>query len=379
MQIVQIVPFIGTGSGIAGVAWNLDRELRSLGVEVDNFTYARAARGRRELAVRGWRTARIVQSLRVVWFSTIGTRRARDFLEKYPKAVSICHNNAMVGDVYVNHGVLLAAMRASDHGMLRFVRDPTHLFTHIRDLIRFRSHIHRSVVVLSEAEAAVLTKTYGRVSPQVTVIPNGVDTDRFRPPTPRERREARARFHLDSEDRVAVFVGHEFDRKGLPLTIEALASAPTVLLMVVGGNSRLLDNARKIARQHGVVDRVLFVGQQSDVTAFLAASDMFVLPSYYESSGLVFLEALASGLPVIATRVGAAADVVTDGVNGFLVEHDAVTIADRLEQLAAADLTQWRERARASVAGHTWREVALRYIDLAERIAAERAASEAVP
>jgi UDP-glucose:(heptosyl)LPS alpha-1,3-glucosyltransferase len=147
--------------------------------------------------------------------------------------------------------------------------------------------------------------------------------------------------------------------------------------MVVGGNSRLLENARAVARRHDVVDRVLFVGQQGDVTEFLAASDMFVLPSYYESSGLVFLEALASGLPVIATRVGAAAEVVADGENGFLVEHDAAMIADRLEQLAAADLIPWRERARASVANHTWREVARRYLDLAERIAAERSPEKA--
>ncbi|WP_136707693.1 glycosyltransferase family 4 protein [Agromyces sp. H66] len=372
MRIVQIVPFLGPGSGVAGVAWNLDREFRALGVEVENFTLAAAARGLREVRVRGWRTARIAQAQRRIWFSLVGTRRAKAFLTERPDAVSICHNNAMVGDVYVNHGVLLAAMRARGNSVLRLLRDPTHIFTHVRDLIRYRSNIHRRIVVLSDAEIGVLTRTYGRVRPPITVIPNGVDLERFRPPTDLERHESRERFQLDDEDRVAVFVGHEFDRKGLPIVLEAMASAPTVLLMVVGGNARLLDQAKAIAARLGVADRVLFVGQQGDVRSFLAAADMFVLPSHYESSGLVFLEALASGLPVIATRVGVAADLVRNGENGFLVGQDAREIADRLEQLAAEDLGPWRERARASVAGWTWSDVARRYLELAEGIVAER-------
>jgi UDP-glucose:(heptosyl)LPS alpha-1,3-glucosyltransferase len=372
MRIVQIVPFVGPGSGVAGVAWNLERELRALGVEVENFTFASAAHGLREIRARGWRTARIAQAQRMIWFSLVGTRRAKQFLARRRDAVSICHNNAMVGDVYVNHGVLLAAMRARGNSVLRFLRDPTHIFTHLRDLIRYRSGIHRYVVVLSDDEIGVLTHTYGRVRPPITVIPNGVDLERFRPPSDVERREARRRFQLDDEDRVAAFVGHEFDRKGLPIVLEAMASAPTVLLMVVGGNVRLIGQAKAAAAALGVADRVLFVGQQGDVRSFLAAADMFVLPSHYESSGLVFLEALATGLPVVATRVGVAADLVRDGENGFLTEWDAREIADRLEQLAAEDLGQWRVRARASVAGWGWADVARRYLELAERVIAER-------
>ncbi|MEI5583924.1 glycosyltransferase [Agromyces sp. CCNWLW213] len=373
MRIVQIVPFIGPGSGVAGVAWNLDRELRALGATVESFTYASAAKGLREVRVRGWRTARIAQAQRMVWFSLVGTRRAKAFLAERPDAVSICHNNAMVGDVYVNHGVLLAAMRARGNSAFRFLRDPTHIFTHLRDVIRYRSGIHRRIVALSDAEIGVLTRTYGQVRPPIVVIPNGVDPERFRPPTDTERREARARFHLDDEDRVAVFVGHEFDRKGLPIVLEALASAPTLLLMVVGGNARLLERAKATADRFGVADRVLFVGQHGDVRPLLAAADLFVLPSYYESSGLVFLEALASGLPVIATPVGVAAELVRNGENGYLVGPDSHEVADRLEQLAAVDLASWRERARASIEGWTWTDVARRYLELAEQVAIEKA------
>jgi glycosyltransferase involved in cell wall biosynthesis len=372
MRIVQIVPFIGPGSGVAGVAWNLDRELRKLGVTVENVTYPMAAPKWQGFRIRGWRTARVAQARRIVDFSIRGTRYAKRYLAARPDAIAICHNDVMTGDIYVNHGVLFAAMKARGHPVLRSLRDPTHLFTYLRDRIRYRGRIHRVVVALSQTEVDALRSTYGRVRPAIEVIGNGVDLERFRPPTAEERATARARLNLDDEDRVALFIGHEFDRKGLPVTLAALAHAPTVLLLVVGGNQRLLETARKIADRHGVADRVLFAGEQGDIVPFLAASDMFVMPSAYEPSGLVYLEALASGLPVIATRVGAAAQAVRDGVNGFIVSRAPEVIADRMESLAAADLAPWRERARESAEEYSWEAIARRYLALAERLAAER-------
>lgn len=378
MRIVQIVPFIGPGSGVAGVAWNLDQEFRKLGVTVENITYSAISDGR-GMRVRGWRTARIAQARRVLAFSIAGTKYAKSYLAARPDAVAICHNDVMTGDIYVNHGVLYAAMKARGNSPLRYLRDPTHLYTYLRDRKRYRGSIHRVVVTLTDAEVETLRKTYGRIRPRVEVISNGVDLDRYRPPTPDERATARARFGLEEDDRVALFIGHEFDRKGLPVTIEALAQAPSVLLLVVGGDDRLLRIGRSLAERHGVTDRVLFAGEQNDVTAFLAVADMFVLPSVYESSGLVYLEALASGVPVIATPVGVAAQVVRDGHNGFLVPTDAATIADRLNRLADADLTAWRENSRQSVLAYSWEQIARRYLVLAEHVAAERGSADHRP
>lgn len=376
-RIVQIVPFMGRGSGVSGVAWNLDRELRRLGADVDAFTFTTARRGRPDpIRTRGWISARIASSWRVMWFSTVGTRRAEEYLAAHPEAVSIVHSNVMAGDVYINHGVLLAAMRARGHTVWRFLRDPTHIFTHFRDRRRYRGHTHRRIVALTDAEVQVLTDSYGRVAPPVTVISNGVDLDAYRPPTASQREQARAQFHLDDDDRVALFIGHEFDRKGLPVAIEALVHAPTVLLMVVGGIRRMVDAARARAVKLGVAHRVLFLGEQrGGLDPYLAAADMFVLPSVYESSGLVFLEALASGLPVVATRVGVAPAVVTDGVNGFLVDRDPTQIGDRLEQIAAQPAGTYTAAARASVADYSWAAIAQQYLDLANEIAAEKAAN----
>jgi len=378
MHIVQIVPFIGPGSGVAGVAWNLDRELREMGHNVESFTYATAGYRRRRPYPKRTFFRALALFRRMVWFSSVGTVRARRFLRERPDAMSICHNNAMVGDVYVNHGVVGAAMRARGRGLWRMLRNPTHAFTFVRDLMRYRSGIHRSIVALSTSEAQTLRGVYGRVRPPITVIPNGVDLERYRPPTTDERRNAREVFHLDAEDRVVLFIGHEFARKGLDFAIDALVHAPSVMLLVVGGNADGIGASRSRATRIGVAERVLFVGPRRDLELFFAASDLFILPSAYEANALVILEALASGLPVIATRVGYAPEIIEDGINGFLVSQDAREIADRMEELAVSDHAALSVKARSSVEPFSWRATAERYVALLEGLRAPDASSDRV-
>ncbi len=369
MRIVQLVPTIGPGSGVAGVAWNLDREFRAMGIETETFTYATALRGRKPHRIPNDRIGYAIGvTRRMLWFFTVGTRRAKEFLAERPDAVSICHNDLMAGDIYVNHGIVAAAMRARGRFLWRMVRNPTHLFTFFRDLYRYRSRTHRAVVALCETEVATLRRTFGRVTPPVTVIPNGVDLDRFHPPNPQEREAARSEFRLEDDDRVALFVGHEFGRKGLDLVIESLVHAPSVLLMVVGGTSTTIEETQRQADAIGVAERVLFVGPRRDVPHLMAASDFFVLPSYYESSGLVYLEALACGLPVVGTPVGVVPEAVDDGASGFVVPPEPEVIGDRMERLAAAELAGWRLRAREQAVGHDWRRTAELYAELAARL-----------
>ena len=207
------------------------------------------------------------------------------------------------------------------------------------------------------------------------MIPNGVDLERFRPPTPDERRAARAELGLGTEERVAVFVGHEFSRKGLSFAIRGLQVAPSVLLLIIGGNDDIIAEANAEAQELGVGDRVLFLGPRGSLTPFLAASDFFVLPSAYEANALVVLEALASGLPVIATPVGFAPEIIADGENGWLVERDGRRVGERMEQLANLDddeLAQWSRNARATAERYGWRGVAQHYLELVEQLRAER-------
>ena len=369
-HIVQIAPSIAPGSGVAGVAYALEREFIAAGATVERFTAAEAGRKR----VREPRTAlgaRIAHASDVIWFSTVGTMRARRFLARRPNAVSICHNDAMVGDIYVNHGLLDVAMRARGMYAWRMIRNPLHLFTAVRDRLRYRGSTHRAVVTLTTAEAELLRTTYGRVAAPVHVIPNGVDVDRFRPASEAERERARAEFRLGEGELGVLFIGHEFERKGLPLAMKAIRSLPTAQLLVLGGTADMIRRGRAQATELGLADRVRFIGSRPDPLPLFHASDVFVLPSAYESYGLVVTEALASGVPVVSTPVGIASDVVRDGVNGYLVSPDPSAIAERLSRLATQPRREMASRARESVADHTWRNAVGGYLSLIDSIAKE--------
>lgn len=374
MRIVQIAPFVQKGKGIAGVAWQLDRAFRAAGVESELFTFRTARAGRPWPGARTPFGMRALRARRVIWFSTVGTRRARAYLAERPDAVSICHSEAMIGDVYVSHGFESLALRERKSGWWRLLANPVRAFNYLHERHRYRADVHRVVVSLSDSETDALYRGYTTVRPPVQVIPNGVDLEEFRPPSPEDRARARAQFLLPDEARVAILVGHDLLRKGVLTAIEALVHAPTVLLLVVGGDAASIGAAQSRAEDAGVVDRVLFVGVRGDIRELMAASDMFLFPSRYEANALVVLEALACGLPVICTRVGYAPEIVVDGQNGWLVDDDPIEIGDRLEQIAADAVGSWSARTRASVVDYGWDAVAQKYIALAESIVATREA-----
>lgn len=363
MRIVQIAPSVAPGAGISGVAWELERAFRAQGHTVESLTAPQLVRvpARRQPAAWRRRLSMIGTQFRLV---VQGSARARRYLAERPDAVALCHGMVLAGDVFVNHVITIAAVRARGRALWRVLRNPMVPFAYVVDRIRYRGRTHRAIVALTSAEVAEIERSYGPVSTPVEIIPNGVDLDRFRPPTAAERASARAALSLDDEHRVALFVGHELRWKGVPLAIDALVHAPTVMLLVVGGDSQTIPLMLRRAERAGVIDRVHFAGVLTDLSAVFAAADMFVFPTLYEPYGMVIAEALASGLPVIATRQGCAADLVEDGVNGYLVDPDPNDIAERLEQVAATDVADWRDACRRSVEHLGWDRIADRYLAL---------------
>lgn len=373
MRVVQVLPYLNPGTGIGRVAVNLERELRRLGVTVETLDFARARRGRPFRYPDRGLAGRIARVRRILWFRFIGSRRLREDLAGMPDAVSICHSEALAGDVFIYHGSLVKSLRSAGRPAWQIFLNPVQLTWHLHERARFRGRRHDTVVTVTSGGRDELESLYGRVRPRVVTIPNGVDLEQFRPPPPDERARLRAEFGLDDEDRVALFVGHDLPGKRLDRAIAALVHAPTVLLLVVGGVAATVEAARRQAEELGVADRVLLIGPRNEVHRLFGMCDMFVFPSGYETFGLVVLEALASGLPVIATPVGCAPDVIVDGVNGFLVSPDPAEIGARMEQVASIKPGSWADAARASVEPFAWRHVAERYLELAIDIARRRA------
>ncbi len=167
---------------------------------------------------------------------------------------------------------------------------------------------------------------------RVSVVPCGVDLDRFCPSGPREPRGHRYR---------VVSVGRLVPRKGFDVAIAALRSLPEVELVIAGGPERgRLDadpeacRLRRLAKESGVADRVHLAGQvaRSDVPALLRSADVVVCTPWYEPFGIVPLEAMSCGVPVVVSAVGGLTDTVVHGVTGVQVpprRPDAVAAAVR--------------------------------------------------
>jgi UDP-glucose:(heptosyl)LPS alpha-1,3-glucosyltransferase len=368
--IIQIAPEIGPGTGVGGVAHHLEQEWSRQGHRVLRFTLDEAGASFIPRP-RGRLTGRLALLARVVWFSTVGTARARRFVQRHPGADTICHNDALAGDVYVNHGLVQAAMRARGNYALRMVRNPLHLFTAVRDRRRYGSTAHQVVVNLSAEDDRLLRQLNPGLVPSTAVITNGVDTDAFTPPSAAERSAARGSLRVAPDELLAIFIGHEYARKGLDLVIDALDRCPShVRLVVVGGSPAMVRSmsAGPAATRHAA--RITFVGASPDPREWLRAADVLCLPSAYEASPLVVLEALAMGVPVIGTRTGSIADVVRDGVDGYLVDRSSDGVAEALTRLATADRPAMRTAARSTALQHSWGRVAARYLEVFDGVAA---------
>jgi glycosyltransferase involved in cell wall biosynthesis len=193
---------------------------------------------------------------------------------------------------------------------------------------------------------------YPGVKMQVT--PNGVDLDRFCPRLS-VRKELRTEQNV-GDATVALFVGGDWDRKGLDIAIEAIARLQAdgrdVRLWVVGNGD--CGRFNELAKVHNVDSCVCFFGRRSDAERFYNAADVLVFPTSYEAFSLVTLEAAASGLPAIISRVNGTSELVGNNEAGLLVERTVDSIVATLIRLV--DDTELR-----SLLGRQARERAMQY------------------
>lgn len=207
----------------------------------------------------------------------------------------------------------------------------------------------RDVVVPSQGLRRELRDEYATTAEKTTVIPNPIDFDRMRPPPDFDRPAQRARLGLAPDDIGLVFIAlGQFERKGLPLLLEALRTVrdPRLRLIVVGGEGDLVRTYERKIATLGLSSVVTLLGLREDVRPFLWAADAFVFPSAYEVFPLVAMEAAAAGLPLLATGVHEVAELIVDGENGFLLERSAQGVTDGLRALARRTPEERREMGR---------------------------------
>jgi len=233
-----------------------------------------------------------------------------------------------------------------------------------RDHYRFRlmawmlrRYAHRVITVSESARTHHLERA--RLRPErVITLYNGIDIDRFRHVSPGTRTAMRAELGISSDATVLITVAVQREPKGIQHMLAALpavvAARPDVHYLLVG-NGPHRPSLEQVAATTGAASHTVFAGSRDDVPALLAAADLFVLPSLTEALPTVIAEAMAAGLPVVASTVGGIPEMVAPGDSALLVPPaDPGALADAVTRI----LSNPRQSAAMGRAG--------------QRIAAER-------
>lgn len=230
------------------------------------------------------------------------------------------------------------------------------------------------IIAATPAELAQLQWLYHADVKKVTVIPPGVDISHFYPIPDDEAKEF---IGVPPCERVLLYVGRIEPLKGIDTLIEALAimqkAGVFVCLSVIGGDSNGIQDSsstemarlQRLREQHGLKELVAFLGKkdQDSLPYYYSAAEAVVVPSHYESFGMVALEAMACGTPVVASQVGGLAFLVQDGITGYTVPVDEPeALAERLTTLINdTELRQQMGRNAAKLAGeYRWENIAQR-------------------
>jgi glycosyltransferase involved in cell wall biosynthesis len=309
--------------------------------------------------------------LQIVFFMFFGTIIANGFKNK---RVILNHNIEILGgDILVLHNVFRAQAKAGDNKFLKkLIRifNPVFTIRILREFIMLRNKNVKAIVAVSQAtlDEAI---PYIRKGIRCVAINNGVNIEDFRVPSLVEKENVRNNKNVNENDFLLLFVGHEFERKGLNYVIKAMtALPPNVKLWVVGGRGSSIDTYKNMTQQYSLNNRVIFFGTQYNTSEYYWAADAFILPSSYETWALVGLEAMACGLPCLMTPVGGIKEYLIDGYNGFFVKQDPEDIAEKVRRLIN-DKTLHKQmslNARKTAEKYGWDSVAIQYLKLINEI-----------
>ena len=240
-------------------------------------------------------------------------------------------------------------------------REPALRIMAERELVR---DCHR-IITATEKGKEELVSYYSASPEKISAIPCGVNLELFRH---LNKEDARKNLGFNG-DKIMLFVGRIDPLKGIDRLLTALPMLGTIQnlkLLVIGGDKNSqpeLERLQRLSRSLHIKDSVTFAGivDQKELPLYYSAADVCVIPSYYESFGLVALESLACGTPIVATRVGGMESVINQGQNGYMVEDNTpLHLADRIAALFSQKEAGIKppDSIRASVDGFSWANTA---------------------
>lgn len=304
---------------------------------------------RRPAVLRTWAFARAARAAERRAACTITNSIGAAALDADVITAQFCHAafTARFGGIRGGSGIGAAYQRLAQ---ARFVAEERHAYG---------SRRLKRVIAVSQGTARELREFYGVREEMIVVVPNGVDRSVFRPAHDAGvRRALRNTLGLPADEFLALFVGGDWERKGVRDGITAVAGMADVRFVILGTGDR--DGMKAHAQQVGASRQVLFAGPTSAPQDYYAACDAFLFPSRYEAFSLVTLEAAASGLPIIAHAINGTEELVRDGENGWLVPFGPEALRTKVELLRDNGTARARMSAAAfeSSSRYGWDRIA---------------------
>lgn len=223
------------------------------------------------------------------------------------------------------------------------------LATTVRDrLMRFAASRWSSrIVMVSDALRQTYVRGGGVRRSKVRVVHNGIEVERFRADRAAARQRIEREFAIPSGVPVVATVSVLREGKGIEVLLDAARSVPDAIFLIVGDGPKGPE-WRRIAETHRVSDRVRWAGYRTDVDALLGGCDLFAHPTLSDAFPTVLLEAMAAGLPIVASNVGGVPEIVVPGETGLLVPAgDARRLAAAINEIAGDTERTRRMGARA--------------------------------
>lgn len=262
------------------------------------------------------------------------------------------------------HAVWWEQCRRTRRGLGRWLQtaNPFHKIVLSMEAELLSQRRYKRLIALTPDVKQDLVSIYGVNPSHVDVLPNGFDPEEFHIGLKEKHRvEGRRLLGIPESAKVVLFVANEWDRKGLIPLMEAMAK--------IGGDAHLVAVGRlpkamvvRKADSLGISKRVHVVGPTARVKRWFGVADCFALPTLYEAWGMVLIEALASGIPVLTSRCAGAAVAIAEGRNGFLLDDpsSAHEVFLGLERLFCG--VEWTpDEVSESVTAYQWRRIFNRY------------------